>query len=69
MYSLFEILSGVGYPVLNCSWVYEGDMLYKLYNTEEIKHNVCIFSLPPLLTVLQRPWRRMDNVHRILIVN
>ena len=41
--------------------------LYKLYNTEEI-HNVCIFSLPPLLTVLQGPWRRMDYIHRILIV-
>ena len=22
-------------------------MLYKLYNTEEIEHNECIFSLPP----------------------
>ena len=44
-------------------------MLYKLYNTEEIEHIVCIFYLPPLFTVLQGPWRRMDYIHIILIVN
>ena len=44
-------------------------MLYKLYNTEEIEHNVWIFPLPPLLTVLQGPWRRINYIHRILIVN
>jgi len=31
---------------------------------------MCEYSLsPPLLTVLQGPWRRINYIHRILIVN
>ena len=46
-------------------------LLYKLYNTKEYEHNVCIFSLPPLLTVLQGPWStiRSTFISFLAIVN